>query len=120
MLNNSESSTSSSSSRPTIAFPLGLALLVVVLVCIIGLFSCCYHWKKIRSFLCYSTSAHDHDHLTVSADYETMQVKEQNTGPHESLTVLMPGDDVPKFVVLPTPRRSTLQLQKFCIYLCFY
>ncbi|KAM3325431.1 hypothetical protein P3S67_000556 [Capsicum chacoense] len=118
MLNNSESfSSSSSSSRPSIAFPLGLALLVLVLVCLSGLFCCCYHWNKLRSLLCYSTSAHDDDdqsslddQSTVSANYsKSIQVMEQKK--NESLTILMPGDDVPKFVALPTPHRSILQLE---------
>ncbi|XP_060173340.1 uncharacterized protein At5g65660-like [Lycium barbarum] len=115
MLNNSESS--SSSSRPNIAFPLGLALLVLVLVCMTGLFSCFHHWNKLRSLLCSSTSSHD-DHLDeddqssfdasiVSANSKTIQ--EQKIG--ESLTILMPGDDIPKFVALPAPYRCTLQLE---------
>ncbi|KAK4354741.1 hypothetical protein RND71_026935 [Anisodus tanguticus] len=114
MLNNSESSSSSSSSssRPTIAFPLGLALLVLVLVCMTGIFSCCYHWNKLRSLL------HSDDHLDVqsssndaivSPNSKTLQAKEQKNG--ESLTILMPGDDVPKFVALPSPYRCTLQLE---------
>ncbi|XP_059287169.1 uncharacterized protein At5g65660-like isoform X1 [Lycium ferocissimum] len=103
----------SSSSRPNLSFPLGLALLVLVLVCMIGIFSCCYHWDKLRSFLCYSTSAHDDqsssDGSNVSASSKSIQGKEQKNG--ESLTIiLMPGDDVPKFVALPTPRGCTLQL----------
>ncbi|MCD7445789.1 hypothetical protein HAX54_000027 [Datura stramonium] len=117
MLNNNSSS---SSSRPTISFPVGLALLVLVLVCIIGLFSCCYHWNKLRTLLCYSTTSaahHDYDdddqslsdYSTVSANSKSIQVKEQKNG--ESLTILMPGDDFPKFVALHTPRRSTLQLE---------
>ncbi|XP_059287170.1 uncharacterized protein At5g65660-like isoform X2 [Lycium ferocissimum] len=101
----------SSSSRPNLSFPLGLALLVLVLVCMIGIFSCCYHWDKLRSFLCYSTSAHDDqsssDGSNVSASSKSIQ--EQKIG--ESLTILMPGDDIPKFVALLAPYQCTLQLE---------
>nr|XP_016449220.1 PREDICTED: uncharacterized protein At5g65660-like [Nicotiana tabacum] len=101
------------SSRPTIAFPLGLALLVLVLVCIIGSFACCYHWNKLRSLLCSSASAthlddqSSDDSAHVSA-FKIIQAQKQKNG--ESLTILMPGDEVPKFVALPTPHRCTLQL----------
>ncbi|KAG1361787.1 hypothetical protein COCNU_10G000060 [Cocos nucifera] len=37
------------SSRPTLGFPLGTGLLLVVIFCLSGVFSCCYHWDKIRS-----------------------------------------------------------------------
>ncbi|XP_055821227.1 uncharacterized protein At5g65660-like [Solanum dulcamara] len=105
-----DNSLSSSSSRPTIAFPLGLALLVLVLVCISGLFSCCYHWNKLQSLLCYEDdqSSSDDDSV-VSPNPKSIQVEHKNG--NESLIVLMPGDDVPKFVALPTPRRSTLQIE---------
>ena len=36
---------------PSISFPLGLALLIILLICISGFFSCCYNWNKIRSLL---------------------------------------------------------------------
>ncbi|OIT31114.1 PREDICTED: uncharacterized protein At5g65660-like [Nicotiana attenuata] len=97
------------SSRPTIAFPLGLALLVLVLVCITGIFACCYHWNKLRSLLCSSASAtHLDDQSSDGSVFKIIQAQKQKNG--ESLTILMPGDEVPKFVALPTPHRCTLQL----------
>ncbi|KAJ0550323.1 hypothetical protein HanRHA438_Chr07g0307031 [Helianthus annuus] len=36
------------SSRPTIGFPLGTALLLIVVFTLSGIFSCCYHWDKLR------------------------------------------------------------------------
>lgn len=36
-------------SRPSIGFPLGTALLLIVIFSLSGVFSCCYHWEKIRS-----------------------------------------------------------------------
>ncbi|KAK6773159.1 hypothetical protein RDI58_028397 [Solanum bulbocastanum] len=102
---------SSSSSRPTIDFPLGVALLVLVLVCITGLFACCYHWDKLRSLLCYEDDqSSSDDDSTFSPNPKSIQVKEHKNC-SESLTILMPGDDVPKFLALPTPRCSTLRIE---------
>jgi len=39
------------SSRPTLGFPLGTALLLLVIFALSGMFSCCYHWDKLRSLL---------------------------------------------------------------------
>jgi len=39
------------SSRPTLGFPLGTALLLLVIFSLSGMFSCCYHWDKLRSLL---------------------------------------------------------------------
>jgi len=39
------------SSRPSIGFPLGLALLLLMLFCMSAFFSCCLHWDKLRSLL---------------------------------------------------------------------
>ncbi|XP_042391630.1 uncharacterized protein At5g65660-like isoform X2 [Zingiber officinale] len=36
-------------SRPTLGFPLGTALLLVVIFCLSGFFALCYHWEKLRS-----------------------------------------------------------------------
>lgn len=36
------------STRPTLAFPLGTTLLLIVIFCLSGIFSCCYHWEKLR------------------------------------------------------------------------
>ncbi|KAH0705300.1 hypothetical protein KY290_009990 [Solanum tuberosum] len=70
---------SSSSSRPTIAFPLD------------------------------DQSSSDDDSI-VSANPKSIQVKEHKNC-SESLTILMPGDDVPKFLALPTPCCSTLPIE---------
>ena len=39
------------SARPTLGFPLGTALLLLVIFSLSGMFSCCYHWDKLRSLL---------------------------------------------------------------------
>eukprot|EP01018_Ginkgo_biloba_P025979 Gb_06691 [translate_table: standard] len=35
--------------RPTLGFPLGTALILLIVFGISALFSCCYHWEKIRN-----------------------------------------------------------------------
>lgn len=37
--------------RPSIGFPLGLGLLVILLFCMSAFFACCLHWEKLRSLL---------------------------------------------------------------------
>ncbi|KAF7829246.1 Hydroxyproline-rich glycoprotein family protein [Senna tora] len=36
-------------SRPSLGFPLGTALLLIIIFSLSGIFSCCYHWDKLRS-----------------------------------------------------------------------
>ncbi|KAK9921451.1 hypothetical protein M0R45_029960 [Rubus argutus] len=36
-------------SRPSLGFPLGTALLLLIIFSLNGIFSCCYHWDKLRS-----------------------------------------------------------------------
>ncbi|KAK9946727.1 hypothetical protein M0R45_012174 [Rubus argutus] len=36
-------------SRPSLGFPLGTALLLIIIFSLNGIFSCCYHWDKLRS-----------------------------------------------------------------------
>ncbi|CAL5370906.1 unnamed protein product [Camellia sinensis] len=36
-------------SRPSLGFPLGTALLLIVIFSLCGFFSCCYHWDKLQS-----------------------------------------------------------------------
>ena len=37
------------STRPLIGFPLGLALLLILLLCMSVFFFCCFQWEKLRS-----------------------------------------------------------------------
>lgn len=39
------------SDRPSIGFPLGLALLLILLLFMCGFFTCCIHWNKLRALL---------------------------------------------------------------------
>lgn len=56
------------SSRPTLGFPLGTALLLVVIFTLSGMFSCCYHWDKLRSLLRYRHPAmfQESEHTAIS------------------------------------------------------
>uniref|UniRef100_A0A2P2JFM3 Uncharacterized protein At5g65660 n=1 Tax=Rhizophora mucronata TaxID=61149 RepID=A0A2P2JFM3_RHIMU len=36
-------------SRPSLGFPLGTAMLLFIIFTLSGIFSCCYHWDKLRS-----------------------------------------------------------------------
>jgi len=36
-------------SRPSLGFPLGTALLLIIIFTLSGVLSCCYHWDRIRS-----------------------------------------------------------------------
>ncbi|XP_019175162.1 PREDICTED: uncharacterized protein At5g65660-like [Ipomoea nil] len=96
-----------SSSRPIIAFPLGLGLLGVVLICITGFFSCCYHWEKLRSLLGGSSTVTDSQISTQSSvdvrNSPSKPIKMPEAKQDRSMTILMPGDDVPKFLAMPTP-----------------
>ncbi|EXC03902.1 hypothetical protein L484_016106 [Morus notabilis] len=88
-------------SRPSLGFPLGTALLLIIIFSLSGIFSCCYHWEKLRSL----RRSYDAD----SADLE--QGPSKNKSPNtdlkanqrQSVPVLMPGDNVPKFIALPCP-----------------
>ncbi|GMP27565.1 hypothetical protein CsSME_00003492 [Camellia sinensis var. sinensis] len=57
---------SSSSSRPSIGFPLGTALLLIIIFSLSGVFSCCYHWDKLRSL---RQSSHAHPDPDVEAHH---------------------------------------------------
>ncbi|KAL7231562.1 hypothetical protein ACSBR2_009746 [Camellia fascicularis] len=102
------SSSSSSSSRPSIGFPLGAALLLIIIFSLSGVFSCCYHWDKLRSLRQSShahpdpdVEAHHHPDASPSNPNSTHISLKQNQS--ESLPVLMPGDKIPKFIALPCP-----------------
>ncbi|XP_039115648.1 uncharacterized protein At5g65660-like [Dioscorea cayenensis subsp. rotundata] len=110
------SSSSSSSSRPTLGFPLGTALLLIVIFCLSGIFSCCYHWDKLRSLRArasrHSTDledphTHDQEHIMPTLSSPTLPVKlalvhqSHEQEKKQSLPVIMPGDQIPKFMAWP-------------------
>ncbi|XP_022133072.1 uncharacterized protein At5g65660 [Momordica charantia] len=90
-------------SRPSLGFPLGTALLLLVIFTLSGIFSCCYHWDKLRS-LRRSASQHPHLHLPSSPSKSNPNSLDLETNQRDSLSVLMPGDSIPKFIAMPCPR----------------
>ncbi|KAL2246775.1 UNVERIFIED_CONTAM: hypothetical protein Sindi_2529800 [Sesamum indicum] len=87
----------SAGSRPLLGFPLGTALVLVVIFTLSGLFSCCYHWDKLRRSFPLLAAAADGDLASFPKPYYKEKKK-------QSLPVIiMPGDDVPKFIAVPCP-----------------
>ncbi|KAJ9186907.1 hypothetical protein P3X46_002425 [Hevea brasiliensis] len=110
---------SEESSRPSIGFPLGLALLLVMLFLMSGFFTCCLHWDKLRSLFGASTEENFH----TPQDIEQLPQKptphqESKRNKAESLPVLMPGDQVPRFIAMACPceppllEKITIKVQK--------
>ena len=58
-------------SRPSLGFPLGTALLLIIIFSLSGIFSCCYHWDKHRSLRRSLANASGHP----SADIESSPFK---------------------------------------------
>uniref|UniRef100_A0A7N0VFJ6 Hydroxyproline-rich glycoprotein family protein n=1 Tax=Kalanchoe fedtschenkoi TaxID=63787 RepID=A0A7N0VFJ6_KALFE len=104
-------------SRPSLGFPIGTALLLLVIFSLSGVFSCCYHWDKLRSIR-HRLANYAHDDLE-SSKHSNNNNKSSN-GSIQSLPVLMPGDGVPRFIALPCPcqplrlsdNELTVQVQK--------
>lgn len=91
-------------SRPSLGFPLGTALLLIIVFSLSGIFSCCYHWDKLRS-LRRSSADHTDPHPDIEASPskpmpDFLDLKKNQS---QSLPVLMPGDEIPKFIALPCP-----------------
>uniref|UniRef100_A0A2P2QAC0 Hydroxyproline-rich glycoprotein family protein n=1 Tax=Rhizophora mucronata TaxID=61149 RepID=A0A2P2QAC0_RHIMU len=93
-------------SRPSIGFPLGTALLLIIIFSLSGFFSCCYHWNKLRSLRRSFSEDHPHPEADIeassppkskSAETDSKQNQDQ------SMSVLMPGDQIPRFIALPCP-----------------
>ncbi|XWS14867.1 hypothetical protein CRYUN_Cryun35bG0045600 [Craigia yunnanensis] len=115
----------SSSSRPSIGFPLGLALLLILLFCISGVLICCLNWHKLRALILQSSDHPDDnedfqsdiDHSpAVQAASPVMKSRQKIAG--QSLPVLMPGDQVPRFIAMACPcepvriEKITITVQK--------
>ncbi|CAL5372634.1 unnamed protein product [Camellia sinensis] len=107
-------------SRPSLGFPLGTALLLIVIFSLCGFFSCCYHWDKLQS-LRRSFSADtdlEADNGDGSPSKPTTAYTRSKQDQNQSLPVLMPGDRMPKFIALPCPceppraGKIVLELQK--------
>lgn len=110
--------------RPTLVFPLGTALILVIVFGISALFSCCYHWEKIRNMhsrqdgrsnssqptnRAFSPEIHALVPLSSPANFSPPSKNSRYSQSRGSLPVMMPGDDVPKFVAYPSPHGFTTQ-----------
>lgn len=103
--------------RPTLGFPLGTALILVIVFGISALFSCCYHWEKIRNMhrhdgrsnssqptnRAFSPEIHAMVPLSSPANFSPLSKNSRQYQSRDSLPVMMPGDDIPKFVAYPSP-----------------
>ncbi|KAB2002281.1 hypothetical protein CXB51_030370 [Gossypium anomalum] len=92
-------------SRPSLGFPLGTALLLIIIFSLSGFFSCCYHWGKFRSLRRSFTDAAavPDDDIEASPSKPKPNCMDLKRNQSESLPVLMPGDEIPKFIALPCP-----------------
>ncbi|KAG8061806.1 hypothetical protein GUJ93_ZPchr0003g16463 [Zizania palustris] len=100
------------SSRPTLGFPLGTALLIFVIFSLSGIFSCCYHWDKLRSLLwsrhpdVILQEGQQHTIISVASSppsKTTCDQKHEKGGKECGLPVIMPGDNIPRFFARPCP-----------------
>ncbi|KAH9300831.1 hypothetical protein KI387_012414 [Taxus chinensis] len=107
-----EGRTSLGERKSSLGFPLGTALVILIVLGISALFSCCYHWERIRSFPSRTNSSSSfpeipmQDNLQLQVDAVSPSSSknpdiEQNQS--RSLPVLMPGDEMPKFIAWPAP-----------------
>nr|XP_009596777.1 uncharacterized protein At5g65660-like [Nicotiana tomentosiformis]XP_016497044.1 PREDICTED: uncharacterized protein At5g65660-like [Nicotiana tabacum] len=89
-------------SRPSLGFPLGTALLLLIIFSLSGIFSCCYHWDKLRSLRrSFSDPEAGDDPSSLKSERAHTNWKQNQIS--NMSAVLMPGDQVPKFIALPCP-----------------
>uniref|UniRef100_A0A7C8YHV1 Hydroxyproline-rich glycoprotein family protein n=1 Tax=Opuntia streptacantha TaxID=393608 RepID=A0A7C8YHV1_OPUST len=94
----------SDASRPSLGFPLGTGVLLIVIFSLSGIFSCCYHWDKFRSLR--HSFSHDIEaalHPTHISKPPLLPDGEKHKQREESVGVIMPGDEVAKFIAMPCP-----------------
>lgn len=101
------------SSRPTLGFPLGTALLLIVIFSLSGIFSCCYHWDRLRSLWSrHPAMLQEGQHTVVSMGAAPSKAasdrKNEKSGKECGLPVIMPGDNIPKFFARPCPHETCL------------
>ncbi|KAI7750025.1 hypothetical protein M8C21_003775 [Ambrosia artemisiifolia] len=86
------------SSHPTIGFPLGTALLLIVVFSVSGIFSCCYHWDKLRHLRGVYSDEDQHELAKPKPVYSENKREEDRSVP-----VIMPGDRFATFIAMPCP-----------------
>ncbi|XP_058081433.1 uncharacterized protein At5g65660 [Magnolia sinica] len=91
-------------SRPSLGFPLGTALLLITIFCLSGIFSCCYHWDKLRSLRRSFSRGSNPDADDIEAPSKSTPAHvDLKQNQNQSLPVLMPGDSIPKYIAWPCP-----------------
>ncbi|XP_025014841.2 uncharacterized protein At5g65660 [Ricinus communis] len=91
-------------SRPSLGFPLGTALLLIIIFTLSGIFSCCYHWDKLRSLRrSFSDDPDPEADIEASPSKPKPHNMDLKQNQSQSFPVLMPGDQIPKFIALPCP-----------------
>nr|ADE76207.1 unknown [Picea sitchensis] len=95
--------------RPTMGFPLGTALVLLIVFGVSALFSCCYHWEKFRTLHSRYTGTGFPDPSVSPVQALPLHVDADSSSSKDaikqcrSLPVLMPGDKMPKFIAWPSP-----------------
>ncbi|KAA0038642.1 hypothetical protein IC582_007018 [Cucumis melo] len=100
----------------SLSFPVGLVLLLTFLFCMCCFFCCCLHWEKLRSFLgCPDHLHHHHPPIPPPHSPAALSPPDKFSPIHtiwkenrpQSVSVLMPGDEVPRFIALACPPCAT-------------
>ncbi|KAF5740119.1 hypothetical protein HS088_TW11G00184 [Tripterygium wilfordii] len=93
--------------RAFIGFPFGLALLLVMLIGMSCFLTCCLYWEKIRSL--FQSDDNNDDQTEFARNEITLSPKpKQDRAQNMSLPVLMPGDQIPKFIALACPSKPSV------------
>ncbi|KAF5769590.1 hypothetical protein HanXRQr2_Chr14g0650061 [Helianthus annuus] len=85
------------SSHPTIGFPLGTALLLIVVFSVSGILSCCYHWDKLRHLR--GVHSDEDPELAKPKPIYSENKREED----RSVPVIMAGDRFARFIAMPCP-----------------
>ncbi|CAN0838745.1 Uncharacterized protein At5g65660 [Linum grandiflorum] len=84
--------------RTAIGVPLGLALLLLGLFSLTAVFICCLQWGYLGSLW---DAPHQHD---TKSDLVALLLKQKQSDKEvERLPVLMPGDELPRFIAMACP-----------------
>ncbi|CAN0838744.1 Uncharacterized protein At5g65660 [Linum grandiflorum] len=86
--------------RTAIGVPLGLALLLLGLFSLTAVFICCLQWGYLGSLW---DAPHQHDTNETHQYKSSPPQLKQSDKEVERLPVLMPGDELPRFIAMACP-----------------
>ncbi|KAK8600964.1 hypothetical protein V6N13_059296 [Hibiscus sabdariffa] len=91
--------------RPSIGFPLGLALLLILLFCISGVLLCYFNWNNLQTLISGLFYDDDDDDDDIESDFQDSSpvMKPKDKIVEQSLAILMPGDKAPRFIAMACP-----------------